>query len=149
MQIFLGADHRGFVQKEQLKVWLTEKGHQVTDCGNTVRDPADDFTVFAAEVGRNVAKNSNSRGIVLCGSGIGVDVTANKIKGIRSSLGLNPEQVKAGRSDDDVNVLAIASGFTSIEDAQKMIAAFLETPFKAEERMVRRIQHIQTLENEQ
>lgn len=146
MKIFIGADHRGFAVKNELRVWLINQGYEVIDSGNTSLDENDDFPVFAKNVAREVQNDPNARGIVLCGSGVGVDVAANKVNGVRCSLGLNAQQVTAGRSDDDMNVLAFAVDFTPLEQIQEMIAAFLRTPFLGEERMLRRINQIKDLE---
>ncbi|MDP1710598.1 MAG: RpiB/LacA/LacB family sugar-phosphate isomerase, partial [candidate division WWE3 bacterium] len=85
--IYLGTDHRGFALKEKIRQWLTEWNHEFEDLGNTVCDQTDDYPDFAAQVGRRVAENpAENRGILLCGSGVGVDVVANKFKGVRSAL---------------------------------------------------------------
>src|SRR3989344_9563996 len=101
MKIYIGADHRGFELKEQLKNWLEQMGHHVEDCGAHEHALRDDYVDFAAEVGRKVTSEQGSRGVVICGSGAGVDITANKIKGVRCVLGFNIEQIRAARNDDN------------------------------------------------
>jgi len=86
------------------------------------------------------------RGILLCGSGVGVDVVANKLDGVRASIGKSPDQVRAGRKDDDMNILVIAADYTKEEEAKEMVKAFLETEFAKKERFVRRINEIKKIE---
>jgi ribose 5-phosphate isomerase B len=148
MTVFLGADHGGFALKEALKALLKSQGYELIDQGNTVLDPADDFPIFAAKVGREVSLHPDtSRGILICRSGAGVDIVANKFPGVRSVLSLTPDQVFQSRNDDDVNVIAIASDYIDEETAKKMVSVFLETPYDAAERRVRRLQQISDIEN--
>lgn len=142
MKIYLGADHRGFELKEQLQTWLQNQGFEVVDRGNTVYDKNDDFSDFAFKVAQSVQQNLDSRGIVICGSGVGVNIVANKVRGIRASTGINVDEVRHARKHDDLNVLAISSDYTSLEEAQEMIATFLVTKFEPEERFVRRLKKI-------
>ncbi|MFH0750142.1 MAG: RpiB/LacA/LacB family sugar-phosphate isomerase [Candidatus Gottesmanbacteria bacterium] len=148
MTIFLGADHRGFQLKEYLKTYLTESGYTVVDCGNTVLDPNDDYPDFAFAVAKKVVEDLNNRGIVICGSGAGVSIAVNKIDGIRASLAVTPEQVIDARSDDDINVIALASDYLTEPQAKAIALKFLETPFNPQERFVRRIGKITTQEHE-
>ncbi len=146
MKIYLGADHRGFDLKEEIKQWLISSGHQVEDCGSTEKISFDDYVDYARTVGEKVVGEQGGRGIVICGSGAGVDITANKIKGVRSCLGFNIGQVKAARSDDNVNVLALASDFTFFEDSKALIETFLQTPYNPTDNHARRIEKIKNLE---
>jgi len=146
MVIYFGADHRGFNLKEILKKQLGGS-YEVVDLGNKNLDEGDDYPDFAAQVANQVSADpSNSKGVVICGSGAGVDVVANKFFGVRSVLGISPEQVKAARSDDDVNVLSIAANFTKDEEASAMLKVFLETEFSGEERYKRRLDKISEIE---
>jgi len=142
MTVFIGADHRGYPLKEVLKTWVTELGYTVTDCGNTVLDPHDDYPDFAFAVAHEVASVKEHRGIVICGSGAGVSIVVNKIDGIRAVLGVTPEQVHDARHDDDVNVIALASNYITEEQAKAIVKTFLETPFDPQERFIRRIEKI-------
>jgi len=148
MTVFIGADHRGYPLKEVLKTWVTELGHTVTDCGNTVLDPHDDYPDFAFAVAHEVAYVKEYRGIVICGSGAGVSIAVNKIDGIRAVLGVTPEQVRDARSDDDVNVIALASDYLTEEQAKAVVKTFLDTPFDPQERFLRRIDKITKHEEE-
>ncbi|KKQ75098.1 MAG: Ribose 5-phosphate isomerase [Candidatus Woesebacteria bacterium GW2011_GWB1_38_5b] len=164
MKIYIGADHKGYNLKEEIKQWLISNNHQVEDCGASELTPMDDYVDYAKNVGNKVSEEKarlaedssqnevgeprrGSRGIVICGSGAGVDITANKINGIRACLGFNIEQVKAARADDDVNVLALSSDFTIFDDAKLLIDAFLKTPFDPTDNHVRRIEKIKSLES--
>ena len=149
MIIYIGADHRGFYLKETLKSALKSDGYEVIDLGNSEGDPNDDYPDFAAAVAEKVAgTDSEVRGIVVCGSGIGVDIVANKFAGVRSALAISADQIRAGRNDDDVNVLSLAAGFTTRDDALNIVHMFLSTPFKKEERYSRRLGKISQIEKD-
>lgn len=146
MTIFLGADHRGFELKSQIKSWLLDNSFQVEDLGAEEFVDNDDFIEYAVSVGEKVASNPDTKGIVLCGSGAGVEICANKVKNIRCCLGQSREQIAKARQADDINVLAIASDFTDIEMAKDLIEVFLQTDFIRNENHVRRIEKIKNLE---
>lgn len=139
MKLFVGADHRGFQLKEQLKPWLAGLGHTVIDCGNTKLDPVDDFPDFSFAVADAVVKNLESRGIVICGSGGGVTIAANKVAGIRAVFARTPDEAGSNRQHNDVNVLALAADRTDEEKAKTIVTAFLTTPFDGGEKYVKRI----------
>lgn len=143
MTIYLGADHRGYQLKADLTSWLREQGHQVEDLGNTEYDPDDDFPDFAFPVAEKVAAQPESRGIVICGSGVGVSVAANKVAGIRSVLALTPQVARLARRDDDINVLALASDLTDVDQAKEVVTAFLSTAFDDTPRRRRRLEKIE------
>lgn len=146
MKIYIGADHRGFDLKEKIACWLFDLEHAYQDVGASSLDPHDDYTKYAEEVASLVAKNEGSRGILLCGSGVGVEVVANKFDGIRAAIGKGVAQVEAGRAHDDMNVLVIAADFTTEKEAKAMIIAFLETKFSEKERYEKRLQEIKEIE---
>lgn len=146
MMIYIGSDHRGFLLKEKIIKWLFDEGHKVFDVGADHLDPDDDYTRYAQEVASLVANNKNSLGILLCGSGVGVDVVANKFDRIRASIGKNSEQIKAGRNDDDMNVLVIAADYTKEDEAIDMVDVFLKTPFARVLRFRKRLRDIGKLE---
>lgn len=151
MRIYLGADHRGFKLKEELKAWFLENKIAGEDLGADKLNPNDDYPLFAEKVAKSVSadlkKNLKSRGIVICGSGVGVDIVANKFKHIRSGLAINLEQVEAARKDDDINILAIPSDFVNEENAKKIVKIFLETPFSKEDKKIRRLEEIEKIED--
>ncbi len=146
MKIYIGADHRGYNLKEKIAKWLFEARYTFTDMGADHFDPNDDYPLYAEKVGSVIGKDKEARGVLLCGGGVGVDVVANKIDGVRASVGKSPEQVKAGRHDDDMNVLVIAADFTSESEAKEMLKAFLETKFGGKARYRRRLGEIKKLE---
>ncbi|MEX2090561.1 MAG: RpiB/LacA/LacB family sugar-phosphate isomerase [Candidatus Paceibacterota bacterium] len=143
--IYLGADHRGFKLKEKVKKWLEEWGYEFHDVGAFEYDQTDDFPVFASKVAESIIE-PDDRGIIICGSGVGVDEVANKFDGIRSGLAINKEQIEAARSDDNINVLSLASDFIVEEDAQEIVKTFLKTDFSDEERFNRRLGEISDIE---
>ncbi|MEK7634342.1 MAG: RpiB/LacA/LacB family sugar-phosphate isomerase [Patescibacteria group bacterium] len=149
MLIYIGADHRGFKLKESLKNFLKSQEYEAVDIGNDKYDENDDYPDFAALVSRQVSQDLiNRRGILICGSGAGVDIVANKFKGIRSVLAINAEQAQKSRSDDDTNILSLAADFISEEEAIKILDVWLKTPFSGEENYKRRIAKINKIEND-
>lgn len=150
MKVYIGSDHRGFELKKALIAWLSENNFTAQDEGPHEYVKTDDYVDYASAVAKAVAKDlvegKEARGIVICGSGFGVDFTANKIKGIRCGIGFDKEQVAHGRTNDDINILALAAMFTDTETAKQFVKLFLETPFSNEERHVRRIEKISKLE---
>lgn len=159
MIVFIGADHKGFELKEKLKVWLSQNGHQVEDMGATNLDPSDDYPKFAEAVAQHVSLSTSQtdyrttgqestarRGIVLCGSGVGVDIVANKFDGVRSGLGINADQIASARRDDDINVLALAASEIDESQAIEIIKKFLETDFEDADRRTRRLEEIKNIE---
>lgn len=151
MKIYIGSDHRGFELKEKITRWLFEWGYPFEDIGALILDTGDDYTKYASEVASLVSRSSFAKatadkGILLCGSGVGVEVVANKFDGVRAAIGKSAAQVKAGRNDDDMNVLVIAADFTKKEEAKEMLKSFLETDFAGKERYKRRLEDIKKIE---
>ncbi|TSC96798.1 MAG: ribose 5-phosphate isomerase B [Parcubacteria group bacterium Athens0714_26] len=148
MLIYIGSDHQGFKLKEVIKRQLEEDNHKVIDVGNVSYDENDDYPVFAAKVAGGVSKNPDARGIVICGSGAGVDIVANKFARIRSVLAINAQQAASTRIDDDTNVLALAADYIEEDKAQEIVRAWTLTPFSGEEKYKRRIKEIENIENQ-
>lgn len=146
MKIYIGSDHRGYNLKEKIARWLFERGYKFEDLGADYFNPDDDYTAFAQAVASLVADNKNSRGILLCGSGVGVDVAANKFDRVRASIGKSREQVRAGRQDDNMNILVIAADYTKETEAKEMVKVFLETKFGQKARFKRRLADIEKIE---
>ncbi len=137
--IYIGADHRGFELKEQLKVWLIEQGYEVEDVGNFMLDPDDDYVDPAIKVGEMIQGGVGSdRGILLCGSGHGVEMIANRFSKVRAILAFNSEVTKQGREHEDANVLAIPANWLTTEEAIERLEIFLQTEANPSERYVRR-----------
>jgi ribose 5-phosphate isomerase B len=147
MKIFIGADHRGYELKEKLEQMLQQLGHEVVDQGDDHPDPYDDFPVFAAKVVHAMQASSepSPRGILLCGSGQGMCMAANRFKGIRACLGYNKDSVRASRNDDDSNVLCLPADVLSSSDAAEIVRTWLDTPFAAAPRFVRRNKELDEL----
>ena len=142
--IYLGADHRGFQLKEEIKKFLAEKNYQFEDMGNLAYDPNDDYTDFAKLVAKKVSeKPEENKGILICGSGVGVDIVANKFKGVRSALADDVQTAKQSREHDDTNVLSLPADEVNFEIAKQIITVWLETPFSNGEKYKRRIGKIE------
>ena len=149
MVIYIGSDHRGFRIKEHLKTILKDRGYSVYDVGNEKYNESDDYPDFAKKVGEKVSVDfERSKGILICGSGVGVDVVANKYPNVRSALVSTPDQAFDSRTDDDTNVLALGANYVDEERAEKIVFTWLQTPFSGENRHVRRIRKIQQVEAE-
>ena len=145
MKIYIGADHRGYKLKEELITWLEGLDVEIDDVGAEKLNLDDDYVGYAKIVSENVSNQQNNKdvgGIVICGSGVGVDIVANKTKNIRCGLGINSKQVKAARNDDDINVLALAADYTKLEEVKRMVTVFVETDFSHKEKHQRRIDKI-------
>ena len=144
--IYLGSDHRGFALKEKLKSLLTEWRYDYEDMGPFEYNKDDDYPDFAKLVGDRVAGDPSSKGILICGSGVGVAMTADKIKGVRAGTMFKVEQVKASVADEDANVIGLSNDYTSEEKNIEIAKAFLESKFSGAERHVRRVNKIKDLE---
>ena len=144
MRIALGADHGGFRLKEDLRERLRAAGHDVADHGTT-SDQSVDYPDFAERVARDVAEGRAERGILVCTTGIGMSIAANKIDGIRAALVTNPDAARLTRAHNDANVMTLGAQFTSLEDASEFARVFLETPFDGN-RHERRVNKLRALE---
>lgn len=144
--IYIGADHRGYELKEKVFQWLVEKEYEVEDFGAYEYKKDDDYTLYAEKVASVVARDTDSFGILFCGSGVGVEVVANKFDGVRAGIGKDIGQVRAGRNDDDMNVLVIATDYTDDKEAKNMIETFLKTKFSGKSRYKRRLKEIEEIE---
>lgn len=144
--IYLGADHRGFNLKEKIKKYLENLNYKVVDLGNKIFDPNDDYPDFGKAVAFKVAKNPvKDKGILLCGSGNGMAIVANKEKGVRAVLVFNEKMAKFSREHDDANVLALPADFLKFETAKKIVKTWLETKFSGEKRHIRRLKKIERM----
>ena len=149
-QLFLGADHRGFKLAEALVIWAKEQNLPLFHVGAMTYDANDDFIDYAVAVAdrvRNeIVANRPAMGIIICGSGVGVDIVANKSLHIRSCLGFNNEQIRRARNDDDVNVLSLGADYVDVSTAKQFVLTFINTPFNdQEERYVRRLKKLENL----
>ena len=137
MKIYLGADHRGFYLKEDIKAWLQSQNIEYVDCGNQILDAEDDFNDVAKAVAKSVLADADSYGILACGYGQGMAMQANRFKGIRAAVCREAEEVRKTRSDNDANILCLAADESPNYPA--LIQAFISTPLSSEERYQRRI----------
>ena len=144
MKIALGADHAGFALKQHIADTLRLAGHEVQDMG-TQSTESTDYPDYAAAVGRAVARGAAERGILVCATGVGISIAANKIDGVRAALGYNAEEVALTRQHNDANVLALASRYTDNPTADEYVKVFLETEFEGG-RHQRRVDKISLLE---
>ena len=129
MNISLGCDHGAYALKEHLKTYLTGQGHRVVDCGTNSTDSCD-YPLFARAAAQKVAGGECDRGIVLCTTGIGVSITANKVKGVRCALCRDLLSAQLTRQHNDANMLALAGGFTGPFEAERLVDAFLTAEFE-------------------
>ncbi len=145
MRIAVGSDHAGYELKEHLASWLAESGHAVYDLGTHSTDPVD-YPDFSAAVSHAVLDGRADRGIVVCGSGAGACVAANKLKGIRAAVAHDSYTAHQMVEHDDVNVLCFGSRVIGEALAEDLTRTFIEAKFSREDRHVRRLEKIRALE---
>ncbi len=148
MRIAMGADHGGFHLKNELMAWLKQKGHEVTDMGAYILDPEDDYPDFARPVAEAVANEKAERGIIVCGSGVGASVVANKVPGVRAGLCHDTYSARQGVEHDDINVLCLGARVIDIELAKELASGFLNARFSGEARHRRRLEKMLLIEQE-
>ena len=141
MHILIGSDHAGFDLKHLLKDHLRALGHEVTDKGTHVKDSVD-YPDYAHAVAQAVANEPHALGIVICGSGNGVNISANRHLGVRSALAWSPEVAGLARAHNDANVLALPARFITDSEAERIVEAFLNTTFEGG-RHQRRVEKIE------
>lgn len=146
--IYLAADHRGFQLKEALKKHLSERGFEAEDLGAFGYDKDDDYVDFAAAASDEIVQNpTEHKGIFVCGSGIGMEVVADKYRGIHAALGMNPEIAKQSREHGNTNVLVLGADYLTEDQAREIVSVWLSTPFSGEERHRRRLRKIEEIES--
>lgn len=146
MKVALGSDHAGFAMKDLLARWLLTEGHEVVEVGPARFDPNDDYPDAAEAVARAVASGQAERGLLICGSGVGACVAANKIRGVRAGLCHDTYSARQGVEHDDVNVLCLGARVIGEATATELVRAFLAARFSGEERHVRRLRKVLALE---
>ena len=129
ISISVGSDHAGFAYKEAIKKFLTEKGYTVLDAG-TDSEASVDYPEYGRAAAELVANGTANAGIIVCGSGIGISIAANKVHGIRAANVTSVEMAKLARAHNNANMLAVGSRLSSLDDVLLMVAAFLETSFE-------------------
>jgi len=145
MKVALGADHAGFDLKERIKAHLIKLGHDAVDLGTHSNDPVD-YPDFAEAVGLAVRDGKAERGILVCGSGVGASVAANKIRGVRAGICHDHYSAHQGVEHDDVNVLVLGGRIVGEALALELVEAFLQAKFTAEERHRRRLEKVKRIE---
>jgi len=146
MRIAVGADHAGYALKGEVVELLQAQGHDVVDVGPHEMDPLDDYPDFAKLLAERVAAQESERGIMVCGSGVGASVAANKVRGVRAAMCHDTYSAHQGVEHDDMNVLCIGARIIGIELARELIVAYLGARFSGDERHVRRLNKVKAIE---
>lgn len=146
MRVAIGGDHAGYALKDHLASWLAESGHAVYDLGTHSQDPVD-YPDFAASVARAVLDGRADRGVVVCGSGAGACIAANKLRGIRAGVAHDSYTAHQMVEHDDVNVLCLGSRVVGQALAEDLVRTFIEAQFSRDDRHVRRVEKIRALES--
>lgn len=146
MIVALGTDHAGFPLKMRLAKAVTELGHELLDCGARAPVPGDDYPDYALKVGRAIVEGRAQRGILLCGSGVGIGVAANKVAGVRAALCHDAFSARQGVEDDDMNVLCLGARVIGPELAVELVRTFLAARFSDAERHRRRLDKVAAME---
>ena len=146
MRIVIGADHNGLASKDDVRQWLEAAGHTVIDVGPHQLDPDDDYPDFARLVGETLQRGEADRGILLCGSGVGASIAANKLRGIRAGLCHDVYSAHQAVEHDNVNVLCLGPRVVGPALMEELVAAFLGASFTGEERHARRLAKVTALE---
>jgi RpiB/LacA/LacB family sugar-phosphate isomerase len=145
VKIVIGADHAGFDLKQIIAAYLRHRGHEVIDSGTNSDDPVD-YPDYAEAVSKVLIGGQAERGVLICGSGVGASVSANKIPGIRAGLCHNTYSARQGVEHDDMNILVLGARVIGIEMARELVDNFLAAHFNGEERHRRRVEKIKALE---
>jgi len=146
MLVAVGADHAGFSLKQDLVAYLKELGHEVQDVGAHRPDPNDDYPDYAQAVAEAIVNGQTERGVLICGSGVGASVAANKIPGIRAGLCHDTYSAHQGVEHDDMNVLVLGARVVGTALAQELVHAYLNATFTGEPRHRRRVEKVKSLE---
>ncbi|HEY3440623.1 MAG TPA: ribose 5-phosphate isomerase B [Paludibaculum sp.] len=144
MKIAIGADHAGFALKEELITSLQAKGLEVVDFG-THSSESTDYPDYASAVAHAVAKGEADRGLLVCSTGVGMSMAANKVEGVRAALAFNTDEVELTRRHNDANVLTMGARYNNLQQAEELVDVFLKTPFEGG-RHQRRVDKIASLE---
>ncbi|MBO4206427.1 ribose-5-phosphate isomerase [Micromonospora echinofusca] len=146
MRVYLGSDHAGYELKMHLVGHLAKQGYEVVDVGPHAYDPDDDYPAFCLHTGDRVVASPGSLGVVIGGSGNGEQIAANKVAGVRAALAWNLETAQLAREHNDANVVAVGARQHTLDEATRIVEAFLSTPFSGNERHARRIAQVAAYE---
>ena len=149
MRIALGSDHAGYDLKQRAHAWIETCGAEVIDVGPHSFDPADDYTDFARKAAESVARGEADLGLVICSTGVGSCIAANKVKGVRAALCHDLFCARMSRSHNDANVLCLGANIVGPGLARDIISTWLDTSFSGEQRHRRRIEKIARIESDQ
>ena len=147
MRVGIAADHGGFALKQEAGTYLRAKGYEIVDFGANQMDPADDYPDFTIPLARAIAAGEITRGVAVCGSGVGASVAANKIAGVRAGLIHDGFSAHQGVEDDDMNVLCLGARVTGASLALELIDIFLCAKFSGAARHQRRVAKVRALES--
>jgi len=145
MKVGIAADHGGYEMKQKIYILLSARGHQVVDFGNLQYDRDDDYPDFAIPLARAVADGVVERGVLLCGSGIGASIAANKVDGVRAAICHDAFSARQGVEDDDMNILCLGGRTTGIAVAWDCVKSFLTAKFTGAERHLRRLAKVRAI----
>jgi ribose 5-phosphate isomerase B len=148
MNIYIGADHNGFERKAKLTEYLQKNGYTVIDEGDKALTPEDDFPQFASRVVNAIRADQDptqARGILVCGSGQGMCMAANRYRGVRAALAFDQEEARASRNDEDSNILCLSARYSDFDTTISIIHTWLMTPFAGAPRYKRRLQQLDEL----
>ena len=149
MKIGVAADHNGYELKNLIRGLMSDAGHEVTDVGPHELDPLDDYPDYAKPLAKGVSDGKYDRGIMICGSGVGASVAANKIKGVRAAVCHDIYSAHQGVEHDDMKKLSIGSRIVGLEVAKELVKAFLNAEYTHEERHQRRLEKVIDIENQE
>lgn len=146
--LYLGSDHRGFELKNKIMKHLETLGEDYTDLGYFEKEEDDDYNEISKDVSQYVRLKTEHKGVLFCGTGIGVSIVSNKHKDIRSALCFNVETAKLAREHEACNIMCIPADYVDFDTAKEMVTTFLQTPFSMADRHLRRLNKILELEKE-
>lgn len=144
-RVAIASDHAGFALKDEIAAQLRREGWQVLDLGTHTMEPAD-YPDYARAIGKAIQAAEAERGILICGSGVGAAVAANKMRGVRAGLCHDTYSARQGVEHDDMNVLCLGARVIGIELARELVSAFLSAQFSGEQRHVRRLEKLKEIE---
>ena len=148
MRISVAADHNGYELKNEISETLKRDGHDVIDMGPHYLDPSDDYPDYAKPLAESVSSGETEKGIMVCGSGVGASVAANKVKGVRAAVCHDIYSAHQGVEHDDMNVLCLGSRIVGTEVVRELVSAFISAEYTNEERHARRLTKVIEMEND-
>ena len=148
MRISVAADHNGYELKNEISEILKRAGHDVIDIGPHSLDPLDDYPDYAKPLAESVSSGETNRGIMVCGSGVGASVAANKVKGVRAAVCHDIYSAHQGVEHDNMNVLCLGSRIVGTEVVRELVSAFISATYTNEERHARRLNKVIEMEND-